>query len=129
MNEISEQQSTASNIRFVETNAIDEISSAYAPQNIEIIDCLETEAKCCFVTSHILKTLAVIADVLSVGIMTTAATQISGNPQLASSLTIGGAISSGCSAAINLFLFKINSKLRKLDRKIGEQKAIRGEEI
>jgi hypothetical protein len=97
-------------------------SNTYIPHNVDVLGCLEGEAKCCFVMQRILSSATVIADVCAVGITTGSVTQISSNPKLATALGICGVVCSGLSTVVNLFLMKINSKLIKLDQAIETQR-------
>jgi hypothetical protein len=102
--------------------------SDYVPRHIDVTGCLESEAKCCFITARVLKTAVVLTDVCTVAITTASVTQIKGNPQTAFNLGICASVCSGLGTVMNLSLMKINSKLMRLD-KIFAEKQTRAAEL
>jgi sensor c-di-GMP phosphodiesterase-like protein len=90
--------------------------SAYIPRNIDVRCCLESEAKCCFIMSRVLRGAVVCTDVCAAAITAASATQVNGHPKLAIGLAVGGTLSSLLSMGSSLFLMKINAKLMQLDK-------------
>jgi hypothetical protein len=110
-----------SNLASTETPAITrDVSDMYVPENIDVTCCLEESAKICYVTYGICKVGMGLCEVASLILGGVSITEIKDSPGVAWGVGLASTIANGASIALTYTLFKMENKIRKLDRAVGK---------
>jgi hypothetical protein len=97
----------------------------YVPENIDVTCCLESSGKCCYVTHAACQFGVGVCELASLICAGLCAVELKEYPNLAWGLALASAMTNLVSMGLTYALVKTGSKIRKLDRAIGEAKSRR----
>jgi hypothetical protein len=123
MEEVPEQPTEALPTRITSATA-DSVSSAdseiYVPENVDVSCCLEESTKFCYVMNILCKTGMSLCEIATLGLTAFSVTEIKSNPDAAWALGIASAVTNGAALALTYATFKMENKIRKLDRAVAK---------
>jgi hypothetical protein len=97
-----------------------ESEDALALRNIDVTCCLESSGKCCYAMQAVCRGGVGLCEVASLVLGGLCVTETKQNPDLAWGLALGGVISNAMGLGLTYALFKVQNKVRKLDKALGK---------
>jgi hypothetical protein len=124
MVEMEEISVTSSSPRVVVGEGmVHDTSEIYVPENVDVTCCLEESTKLCYVMYGLCKAGMGLCEVASLILTGVSVTEIKQNPGAAWRLGVASAVTNGVSLALTYGAFKMNDKIRKLDRAVARSRA------
>jgi hypothetical protein len=118
MEEVAERSADVSAAR-VGTIARDG-SELYVPENVDVTCCLEESTKLCYVMHGLCKLGIGLCEMTSLICGGVGITEIKERPGVAWGLGLASTIADGAAIELTYALFQMDTKIRKLDRAVGE---------
>jgi hypothetical protein len=122
MEEVTEHVSGAATA--VSTIARDN-SELYVPENVDVTCCLEESTKLCYVMHGLCKVGMGVCEIASLILSGISVTEIKDNPGAAWGLGVASAVANGASLGLTYGAFKMEDKIRKLDRAVAKARGRR----